>query len=199
MIEVEKQFLLSDDSTSRLLEGADFLREVVNNDVYYDTPDYFLTTHDNWLRKRNDKFELKVSLNDPGAREKGLPLQYDEIEEEDEIKRFLGFAESNDLTLSLQEGGYDVLGEWSIIRRQYTKQGFHVDIDSLSYGYEMVEIELLVRSKEEVAEAADRIIAFAKQHGFSIEPVRGKNAEYSYRNNRDHYDALVKAGVYAPI
>ena len=50
MIEVERKFTVGGDDEKRLLEGADFLLEKTLMDVYYDTPDYALSTKDMWLR-----------------------------------------------------------------------------------------------------------------------------------------------------
>jgi len=63
MIEVEKKFLLNTKQISKLVELASFIREVTFTDTYFDTKKYDFTLQDQWLRLRNDKYQLKVPLS----------------------------------------------------------------------------------------------------------------------------------------
>ena len=81
MIEVERKFTVGGDDEKRLLEGADFLLEKTLMDVYYDTPDYALSTKDMWLRTRDGRWELKVPLMERTGVRRAMD-QYDELEDE---------------------------------------------------------------------------------------------------------------------
>ena len=85
MIEVEKKFLINEDEIKEIVKDSDFVEEKKLVDVYYDTQDFTLTTKDWWLRNRNGKFELKVSIQ--GS--KGSIDQYHEIDDEKEICQHL--------------------------------------------------------------------------------------------------------------
>ncbi len=61
MIEIEKKFQLQLGDEERLLAGAFFQKEVVIQDVYWDTPEFAMTGKDWWLRKRDGVWELKMA------------------------------------------------------------------------------------------------------------------------------------------
>ena len=63
MIEVEKNFAVTEKDKACLIEDAVLLYKKVFTDVYYDSSDYALTGKDFWLRTREGKFELKVPQN----------------------------------------------------------------------------------------------------------------------------------------
>ena len=91
MIEVEKKFLLNMEQEKQLLEGAEFLTEKVFTDIYYDDANYSLTANDKWLRQRGNKWELKLPFNKIASERLGD--LYDEIEDENEIRKILGSLE----------------------------------------------------------------------------------------------------------
>ncbi len=194
MIEVEKKFLLKGDDEKRLIEGADFIGEKVFTDIYYDTKDFSLTGNDNWLRQRDGKFELKLSLNKEAVRKANF---YDEIEDEDRIKEFLGIS-GYDMEDILLEKGYFKFCICKTTRRKYKKGIFGIDIDFVEYGdfnYQLAEIELMVENKSEMAKALENIIDFAKEKGLNTGYVRGKVLVYLKEKSPQHFKALVKAGV----
>ena len=63
-------------------------------------------------------------------------------------------------------------------------------INAFDFGYQIVEIELLVATEAEVTAARSRIEVFARQHGLSIAPVRGKLFEYWRRFKPELYQKL---------
>ena len=91
MIEVEKKFLLTNEEKERLIEGAEFLVEKKQSDVYYDTADYKLTLKDWWLRSRNGIFELKVPLTSENHRSVD---QYEEYDDEDQIRELINLPKN---------------------------------------------------------------------------------------------------------
>lgn len=103
MIEVEKKFILSDEDINRLIKGAKFLGGKAFTDIYYDTNDFSLTINDQWLRSRDGRFELKIPLH-RGA--KGLVDQYDEMGNEQEIKKILNLTSADELAVALGKNGY---------------------------------------------------------------------------------------------
>jgi adenylate cyclase class IV len=195
MIEVEKQFVIDAAARERLIAAAEFVGEVKNHDTYYDTADFSLTTKDIWLRNRNGRFELKVGVNETRAQHEGKALRYEEIEDEAGIRDRLSLAGSGGLADDLRAAGYAPYGSWVVTRTKYKKGDFTVDFDSVDFGYEVVEIELLVEEGSDLAAASARIVNFAREHGLKMEPVRGKNSTYLLRNNKRHFDALVAAGI----
>lgn len=195
MIEVEKQFVIDKGSKQRLLDGAQFIKTVQNHDTYYDSVDYRLTTQDKWLRKRNGKFELKISVNDDHAHASGHVLQYRELDTEDEIRQELHISEQGMLEQDLTTQGYHPYVSWVVTRHKYQKEEFVIDVDSVDFGYEQVEIELMVDDDSEAAAAAQKIIALAQSCGLELKPIRSKNTEYMRRFDRKHFQALVDAGI----
>lgn len=191
MIEVEKKFLIDKSKISELLEGAEFLNERKFTDTYWDTSDYSLTVTDHWLRSRDGRFELKVPTLAGGKR---LVDQYEELDSDNQIAEKLGLSGEN-LEKELRKAGYDPFGKVKTLRKKYKRDGFIIDIDELDFGYNIVEVELMVKEKDEIEGAINKILSFAKSHNLEISQVRGKIVEYLKRNNPKHYQALVDAGV----
>ncbi|MDR2781065.1 MAG: hypothetical protein LBB21_01220 [Holosporaceae bacterium] len=61
MIEIEKKLNPSNESIELIKNDAVFVAHKVMNDILYDYEDFSLIKNDIWLRKRNGKFDLKVS------------------------------------------------------------------------------------------------------------------------------------------
>lgn len=61
MIEVESKFRVPPDFEKVLeLKGAKLMRQTTFTDVYFDAPNHELSLNGYWLRKRNNKWELKI-------------------------------------------------------------------------------------------------------------------------------------------
>lgn len=192
MIEVEKKFIVSQDELARLTAGAHLLGEEKHTDVYYDTPDHSLTKRSVWLRERSGKFELKFPLN-ADLRAKGV-TSYDEIEDDLLIARKLGFPTEEKLGQAITALGYRSFATITTTRTKYEKEGFHIDVDDTDFGHSVVEIEVMVADKQDMAPAAQRILDFAVTQGIPvIKNVRGKVIEYLRRNNPEHFHALEEA------
>ncbi len=195
MIEVEKKFILTEESKTFLIEGAEFINERVFTDIYYDNEDFSLTTKDIWLRAREGKWELKIPLQNLGDR---VADQYEEIQDENEIRKVLKISESGDFPLVLEKSGYLPFCVCKTTRRKYKKESFTIDLDTVEFkdfNYNIAEIELMVNDKSEVGEAVKRILDFAKNKNLTNVPVRGKVVEYLKRVKPNHYQALVEARV----
>ncbi len=183
MIEIEKKFLLNDAERERLLSGATFMETVVNIDTYFDLEDHSLTCRDCWLRKRNSNWELKIPLHALG--EKTAVTHYRELTEHDEILAVLEFNFAE----------YQPFCTIVTTRRRYKKNDFSIDLDSCDFGYDLVEIELMVSEDDDRAAATELILAFAQKYGLRTDRVRGKILEYLRRFRPDHLRQLVEAGV----
>lgn len=195
MIEVEKKFILNKQDKERLTKDAQFLNERVFTDIYYDTEIFSLTSKDKWLRSREGRFELKLPLHDGAER---LADQYDELEDEQKIKKSLNLPSDGNLADDLAKAGYSPFCTCKTTRRKYKKEPFIIDLDIVDFQdfiYNIGEIELMVKDKSEIEGAIEKIMTFAKEQKLTIAPVRGKVIEYLKRAKLDHYQALVRAKV----
>ena len=178
MIEVEKKFLLDGVDMDRFLDGAEFVKEVTNHDVYWDYPDYRLALKNIVLRNRNGNFELKI------IHKRGIS---DEIDSEQEIKKYF------DLSVEIGEFVKDNLIpiiQFNTIRKKYRKDGFIIDIDQADFGHKVCEVELLVEKKEEIKEAEEKILNFALPYGFDPSKNAGKRQAYLKKFNPELYKKL---------
>lgn len=193
MIEVEKKFLLNDQDIARLIEGAEFLGEVVNKDYYYDNVDNRFLTSGSWLRKRNDHFELKISMLKSGQNETGGVECYKELNSEADIANEIGLNLENSLKQNLEKSGYKPFAEIITNRKKYKKGNFHIDIDQTNFNHDVVEIELEVADENHIKSAKERIEEFAIERGLSLEEVHGKMSYYLKKFNPDKYKIMVDA------
>lgn len=195
MIEVEKKFILTSENEKRLLDGAEFVSERTFTDVYYDSDDYALTTSDIWLRARDSRWELKVSLHTDPHRSGD---QYEEIEDEARIREKLDMPVGENLKDDLALAGYAPFCTVTTLRRKYKKGPFTIDLDEGRWDggtHTLAEIELMVNDASEAEKALQDIHAFAEQNGLKLERVHGKAVRYLKESRPEHFRALVEAGV----
>ncbi len=195
MIEVEKKFRLDPDQEAKLIDGAEFMGEYTNHDIYFDQDDFHLTKDFNWLRKRNGRFELKKRAHKLQPAGFSGVYMYDEIEDEAQIAETLGIAYTGNLETDLETNGYLPFSEYVVSRRSYKQGLFRIDFDSCDFDYTVVEIERMVDSDDQKQQALDEINAFAKEIGIDTTPATGKLIEYLKRFSPDHYKILQDAGV----
>lgn len=195
MIEVEKKFSPGKAQIEGLTRGADFLMTKIFTDIYFDTSDYSLTRKDIWLRKRAGQYELKVSMNEGVSMSQRQADKYKELETETEIKDALGIPQEKTLGTALEEAGFEPFCSITTTRTEYKIGDFKIDINFMDFGYKIVEIELMVGSEDQRSVAAESILAFAKNRGLETGYVMGKVIEFLRRNNPEHFQALVEAGV----
>ncbi len=194
MIEVEKKFILTKDQENALIKDAEFLGEKKIIDAYFDDSNYSLTKKDIWFRERNGRFELKIPMND--KIEERVSDQYRELEKDEEILKYFNVDPGVSIKDLLIENTYNAFCTLETTRKKYKKEVFNIDIDSIDYGYAIVEIEYMIEDESKIKEATEKIIKFAKSFGISTsEYVRGKVSEYLRRNSPDHFEALVDNGV----
>ncbi len=180
MIEVEKKFQPTDEQFAQMLEGAEFLGDKTLHDLYFDFHDYRLIRADNRLRRRNNGWELKLGGGSGVAQE---------IETEAEIQAYFGIA------VSIDEFAKENLIEavnFTNQRKKYSKNGFAIDVDSMDFGYKLVEIELLVESPGDVAQAEQKILDFVRQFGIEHKEMPAKREEYFRIKKPEVYELLYK-------
>jgi len=100
VIEVEIKVAGQEEDMRRLTADATFVNRKNIVDEYYDYADFRLAVSERWLRKRDGKFELKVSLLEEGFGDR-VADRYDELETDEEIIRALGLPLDVELTSSL--------------------------------------------------------------------------------------------------
>ncbi|MBU0645933.1 CYTH domain-containing protein [Patescibacteria group bacterium] len=193
MIEVEKKFQLSPEEEAKLIAGAQFVKEVTNTDTYFDNEQYDLTANGLWLRQRNDRFELKVNVSKK-LNELGRPdwntTEFKELETDDEIREELHLGNTGNIADDIAMAGYEPFVTLKTERKMYQKDDYVISIDTIDYGYHVVEIELMVETQKEVEAASEQIVKYAESVGINNDPVRGKVMEYLYRNNPEHYNLI---------
>ena len=91
MIEIEKKFIPEEGDIERITEGAEFISETVNDDIYYDK-DFSLTKRDIYVRRRNGAFEMKVGIRRRGL--EGIISTYEEVYNENTIREKLGITKT---------------------------------------------------------------------------------------------------------
>lgn len=173
MIEVEKKFQPTDEQLAHLLEDAKFMSEKEHTDIYYDLSDFSYFKQGMHFRKRNSEYELKVEISNSQKYNTG---RYEEISSEQEILEKLGFDKNDSLAEIIKEKMI-ILCSIKTKRKKYKKDEFTIDIDETDFGYNVIEIELLVDSEKEIEKAEVKILTLAKQFNFPIKKLHGKVSE----------------------
>jgi adenylate cyclase class IV len=200
-IEIEKKFLLTPDQEAALLTDAEELGQKVVEDIYFDTKTYDLTTHNQWLRKRDGAFELKTSLKTNTNSQSGA-VYFRELTIPEEIADELGLSGGAALERELERGNIQPFMTVITNRTSYQKQGFHIDIDTATYGdssftYAVAEIELLIDNEADANTAEQHIITFAKKFNLTTDKIiLGKVAAYLKTEDPTHYKVLERTGIF---
>lgn len=200
MIEIEKKFFLTASEKEALLQDAETLGQKILEDSYLDTKDFQLTKRDMWFRERNGAYELKVPLK-THTETSFITNQYHELTDKEEIRHELSLDTSGDFETALSIAGITSFMTCYTARSSYEKQGFHIDVDSVTYAgsdfeYNLAEIETLVIDESEATGAESRIVEFAKSHGLTTDrTILGKVGAYLKAERPEHYKILVDAGV----
>lgn len=183
MIEVEKKFQPTEEELAAMLLGAEFMSEKVNHDIFYDLPDFPYLKQGMRLRNRNGRFELKIDVK---GFEKSGTAHNEEIENYLEILERLGFDKGGILA-NIVAGKMEPWMEIKTKRKTYHKGEFIIDIDETDFGYDVVEIEMLVEDNSKVKEAEEKILDFAKSYGWEMKDLPGKGWEYLRRVKPELY------------
>lgn len=194
VIEVEKKFRLCTGDGPRLTRRAEFLGQEVFTDIYFDDSNFSLISRDIWLRARDGKFELKLPLDKARASERVID-RYDELKEGWDIRKALKLGQTGTFREALQRARYEPFVSLKTTRRRYKNGDFTIVFDSMDYGYQLAEVEIMVEDAFDMEKATERILGFARKNGLSLKPPRGKLLEYFYRKDPKIFKMLVEEGV----
>jgi len=193
MIEVEKSFILLDDQIEDLVKDAVLFEEIVNHDVYYDEKDWRLLKSDIHLRLRNGVIEMKKMV--PGLKKSsgvGISGFFEEMTDHNQIKKVLGIESNINLADVLPSQRFYVLAKYQIKRTSYKIDQFRIDVDQTDFGYNMVDIEILVDDENMAIKAEGEIAQFAQTHSLGNSPHRDKLREYLFQFRRDEFEKYLK-------
>ena len=178
MIEIERKFVFTNNTVAQLLNaGARLVKEIELTDEYYDTDDFKMTLADFWLRRRNEKWQLKCPVAGHSSNAGSLLYGsvYREVDDIDEILELLRplLKATSTLTDNGILANYLRLNICSVFaticthRMSYELDGFNVDLDCTDSGYQIGEIEVMVPDESHIKEAEKRIKLFAEKMGNS--------------------------------
>ena len=162
--ELEQKFSVPENYSSILEEnGAVKKSEKLLEDEYYDTTNFELLKRDVWLRKRGEKYELKIAP--PGEAHKrdiqGM-TQYKEVEGKDDVVKELSKivdTKLDDMT---------ILVKVSASRESWILDDFTIVIDRIiEDGWSVGEIELMAAPGQNMANVKDRIDKLRQQFKFT--------------------------------
>ena len=164
-IEVESKFRIPPDFEKVLeMKGAKLMRQTTFTDVYFDAPNHELTLTGHWLRKRDDKWELKIQK----LKNKQWIESNCEIEDENEILNEL----VKTLVSYYPNIGRSCTSVDEIVQRTCCRQiacfktsrtvykmrnGVLIDLDQASFGYQVGELEVMPSSEKNINVAKETI------------------------------------------
>lgn len=182
MIEVERQFQITLEQAGRLLRNAHGVITTQLNETYFDTPDFSFLKQDIWLRKRNERFELKARK---AANQALAQLEiYTELSKEQEILEFLSIPTQGSLHGYVSRELVPII-VMKTERKSFDLPPFHIDIDFTDFGYIVCEIELHEELGTSV-QSEKKIVELAQKLGLSLVPAQNKAKEYVVQ----HYPSL---------
>jgi len=209
VIEIEKRFPFDGETVNRLVAaGASLVSEKSFIDTYYDTDDFRLTGRDHWLRRRDEKWELKYPSP---LRLSRNAAEYVETDDGDTIDGIL----SGLLEAPMISSGdlYDPLLRWQSLvgfttfrttRKKFALNGVVIDLDWADFGFAIGEMEVIVikHGNEEVdtqnhENALKTLEETASLLGivFDSNRTHGKVTTYLQKYRSKHFDFLVERGV----
>mmetsp|Transcript_20945 Transcript_20945/g.30193 ORF Transcript_20945/g.30193 Transcript_20945/m.30193 type:complete len:256 (-) Transcript_20945:204-971(-) len=137
VLEIERKFVCTPDLVSRFEKLAHNVERMEFCDSYYDDSSFSLTTHDLWLRKRNNTLELKWPHRAPNSHSENNVVNtvnkvdcYNESTNWDYIQEYIcsitgqrfvnkGENDVEDKLLSLAAGGFKCFGKFMTTRNRY--------------------------------------------------------------------------------
>ena len=173
MIEVEKKFQPTDEQLRQLLDGAEFVAEKILHDVYYDFPDFRTFKKGNRLRKRSDGYELKVYI--PTQSGVAVAREYDT---EESILENLDIQVKVQSLDELVKEYMQIVCDYTTLRKEYKKNGFTIDVDEMSFGVDVTEIEKLVEHQSQINDAEKEILDFSHAIGMEAKELPLKTELY---------------------
>lgn len=185
MIEVEKKFQPTEEQLQKLLQGALFIKEKIIHDVYFDFSDFRIMRVGDRLRKRDDGFERKVFI----STETGMRVAHEYTDDESILKN-LQINESYTSVADLVQKEMHPVCDFVNTRKEYKKDEFIVDVDSMNFGMDVVEIELQVESEDQIHEAEQKILQLAQSFGMEVKDLPGKTILYLRKMKPEIYQQI---------
>ena len=83
-----------------------------------------------------------------------------------------------------------ILTDFKTKRTKYKKCGFTIDVDECDFGYNVCEIELMVKEENKAQEGKEKIIKFAQDNGLEFKKIMGKRKTYLIKNNLELFKKI---------
>ncbi|ESO04805.1 hypothetical protein HELRODRAFT_79038 [Helobdella robusta] len=208
MIEIEKKFVVNDEILNKMLSlGAKLIKRESFTDVYYDTECHCLTTKNFWLRQRDEVWQLKSPTGHRTFEEGLFNSSYKETEKEDEIVNLIEPVLNQKYSQNQKCGLAEFLKlcncqpfcKMTTHRQSYKLQDkFKIDLDVTDSGYAVGEIEMMINSETDIAEATNKIEDLSKKLELPItQAVSGKVSSFLKSNDPEHYKKLFNLKIIA--
>ena len=227
-IEVERKYSAGDGVEAIARRVADLggseIGSVAFTDTYYDTPECSLTSNDVWLRRRDEKWEIKVPIAGDARRSGGERTVFREVEGAagclDELEKVLGTGEAEvssgtkrDERERERESANDELrlerfaaskavapfASFATTRAKFSLDGASIDVDCASFGHTVVEVEVLCGDANEVPAAEEKVNKVAAKLLLTeIGATGGKLETFLRKNCPKQLEALVANGILKP-
>ena len=185
--EVEQKFSVPDNYRDILESvGAVKKSEKVLNDEYLDTSDYQLMRMDYWLRRRGEKYELKIPPEDKVHKREGVGMtQYREVEGREEVQAVI----SKLLNKCVDE--LTTLVKVAAVRELFSFEDFSISIDRIQNdGWSVGEIELMARSDADMLQVKKRIEDLG--HKLSFTPQQAGKVTHCLKTQNPEASDLLK-------
>jgi adenylate cyclase class IV len=193
MIEIEKNFELTEGSLDLIKKHFTYLGEVTNQDAYYDKAELKYFLKDIWLRERNGSFELKARVGDTSI---SNFQKYSETNDEKEIIRTLGLDETLSLRENLKQEKILPIFSFKTSRQKFRKNEINLEVDYVIYDdYElgMVGVEVLIENEDETESALASIQQVVEEFQLQSPVFKDKVKSYFKLKKPAYYQALAEA------
>lgn len=188
--EVEMRFQFTKEVEEKISKISELISYTTFQDSYFDSENYELTKNNNWLRKRDSNFELKIATADS---QRGGVCSFKEISEIPIIQNELAKMLRVDMNLKdmTNQGVLLPYSSFRSFRRKYKFNEFTFDFDETDFGYRVGEVEIMVNN-EFVHQAREKVEKLFKSLNLQKSNTNGKVIEYIKMKNPKHFSILKK-------
>ncbi|XP_046550599.1 uncharacterized protein LOC124260353 isoform X2 [Haliotis rubra] len=165
--EVERKFNITAETESKIKKlGGKLLKERSFSDIYFDNCDYCLTLSDSWLRRRENKWELKLASEGMSIRDR--VTQYKELTNEKEIvaclkSKFQIANKCSKVKDFIKSAEMSEFATVSTTHKSYRIADCTIDLDLSDYGFQVGEIEVMASSSAQIPAAIKTIDDMARK------------------------------------
>ena len=165
-VEIKRKFKVGEDSEKIIAsKGGQLLRTETFVDQYFDDSCYSLTLNDNWLRKRNETFEMKTSCE----ADSGEKVIVNEKMIVQSLQKMVHQKSQETIPKTLSELIIDLdLSEFTTFQttRHYYELGdCTIALDLTDFGFQSGDVTITVDSPTKVPEAIHRMDKLARDLG----------------------------------